>query len=1166
MYVLLCKVAKLQLEVSTKDKQLEAMAAELTREQVAALRQQADANARLNDLCARLQAGDVRARQMQMEIGWLLQRAQADARDAANKHAVVEQELRKSQEALAAYHSFQAKEGGAYKDCVRLCYYSLIDRKVPTNQLKAVVSEVLKMVGVQAKALPSRGSAQNMRREMGHVADVVAGVLLAKAENVTGASDDTTKRQRTLAADLAHFRLPDGSLRSLCIGLSCMSSGTARAKVDRYSEKMAQVQAAARLSVPEFHGGVAAFDRVTLLDLVKNWCSDRCITERNAAKLVEERKAKEARAREGARQLAALRGVGDGCVLQLSVRAGGVVGCAVEVRKGCSPPPADAARLAALEADARQAVTASMEEGLPEASVQQLVEAEMARALGGEWWLGLAPAAQEGITRVWAATCNAHRWVNVGNGFNEGIKEAFDAIKKEHAAAAGASDVAKPVGGSPWDQCIYEVTKMPCMNARKMNVAIGQDLLGQQVIELGKDPAACVHARLKVIVGERFLVTYTNAVPIVALESERLEPHEKLSAMMELRRVRKSGDKTFNRLEASVLEHYKDHDVIDALRVKAIVGHYLLHPLYLSTYHVNHVLELNDYMAWVLLLLDALIVDPTPLLKGEVHALQYWNRPLKDEPLLVHSLHTPSWGDANFLRMLKAGLEHAKTWTVRHSVEHLSGGALDWRSMSAELSAQAWYELESHPIDNLAAERTLALDCYLTRVLGTRLRVGAREAMVKWAMNVKKGGGGLEIDGWSAAERRAVLHDAMRKGRERRETEHQETARLYREKLPTLRANEEQFRVSEEKKAEVLAAFAKMRSEGREVRCVGAIKLLTAKQVSVQLALRHFLDGVSVRRSGKDADLRPLLEAEVSKEVARRVEGGEQEPTEAAEVSRLKALGFGKKQRATGQPRTARDGTTHKQRAKPPADDEAGGDSSDEGSGEGSDESESESDESDDDGVDIDELLQKDEDVYKVEKLLEWRWRAGGEREFLVKWEGYSNKETTWEPEENILEPGMIKKVLKRKAAPGGHKAPPKRHVSTPAAPPPQEAPPAPEPTRARSARASASAASAAARAANRRDAEGSESSEVSEEESEAEAPKAAQGRPVKRPAPKPAAKPTAKRQKPKGKAPIPPPADSSDSEEDMPLDERHKRTMQAAPRGTKRPRAAEPDSSDEEL
>ena len=59
------------------------------------------------------------------------------------------------------------------------------------------------------------------------------------------------------------------------------------------------------------------------------------------------------------------------------------------------------------------------------------------------------------------------------------------------------------------------------------------------------------------------------------------------------------------------------HDEFDALRVKAIVGHYLLHPLYLSTYHIEHVLELNEYMKWVLKLLDVLILDPTPLLKGD---------------------------------------------------------------------------------------------------------------------------------------------------------------------------------------------------------------------------------------------------------------------------------------------------------------------------------------------------------------------------------------------------------------------------------------------------------------------------------------------------------------------------------------------------------------------
>ena len=149
--------------------------------------------------------------------------AAASAKESASKHAVVEEALRRSEQALAAYRTFQAKHDGAFKECVRICYYSLIDKKVPTNKLEAVVTEVLKMVGVHASALPSRGTAQNMRREMGHVADVVAGVLLAKASNATGASDDTTKRQRSLAADLVHFRLDDGSLRTLCIGLSCMA-------------------------------------------------------------------------------------------------------------------------------------------------------------------------------------------------------------------------------------------------------------------------------------------------------------------------------------------------------------------------------------------------------------------------------------------------------------------------------------------------------------------------------------------------------------------------------------------------------------------------------------------------------------------------------------------------------------------------------------------------------------------------------------------------------------------------------------------------------------------------------------------------------------------------------------------------------------------------------
>lgn len=40
---------------------------------------------------------------------------------------------------------------------------------------------------------------------------------------------------------------------------------------------------------------------------------------------------------------------------------------------------------------------------------------------------------------------------------------------------------------------------------------------------------------------------------------------------------------------------------------------YLLHPMYLSTYQIDHVLELNSYVAWVLDLLARLIADPSPL-------------------------------------------------------------------------------------------------------------------------------------------------------------------------------------------------------------------------------------------------------------------------------------------------------------------------------------------------------------------------------------------------------------------------------------------------------------------------------------------------------------------------------------------------------------------------
>jgi hypothetical protein len=343
-----------------------------------------------------------------------------------------------------------------------------------------------------------------------------------------------------------------------------------------------------------------------------------------------------------------------------------------------------------------------------------------------------------------------------------------------------------------------------------------------------------------------------------------------------------------------------------------------------------------------------------------------------------------------------------------------------------------------------------------------------------------------------------------------------------------------------------------MRAEGREVRCVGAIKLLTAKQVQLQLALRHFLDGLSVRRSGNDKELRPLLEAQVAAEVAKRAEGGEEAPAEAVEVARLQALGFGRKQRAGGGgQRPARPAQGRKRSAKPAEGDASSG--SDASGDEDSDESESEEEEEE---IDIDELLQKDEDVFEVEKLLEWRSAEGGGREFLVKWKGFSAKETTWEPEANVLEKGMIKAVLKKPEF-GKRAAPQKKAkpVESAQAPPP---PPPPEPTRARSSRAGAQAASEAARRANQLDA-ASDDEEASEESGEEEAvhppppPRAVPTAPGKKQKAVPqgqrkrpataAPKPAAKKQKgkpkqPKGKARLPIP-DTDSSDEDTPLDQR---------------------------
>ncbi|XP_069124184.1 chromobox protein homolog 7-like [Argopecten irradians] len=51
--------------------------------------------------------------------------------------------------------------------------------------------------------------------------------------------------------------------------------------------------------------------------------------------------------------------------------------------------------------------------------------------------------------------------------------------------------------------------------------------------------------------------------------------------------------------------------------------------------------------------------------------------------------------------------------------------------------------------------------------------------------------------------------------------------------------------------------------------------------------------------------------------------------------------------------------------------------------------------------------------VFKADYIKKKRLRKG-KSQYLVKWKGYSSKECTWEPEENILDPLLIKEYIER--------------------------------------------------------------------------------------------------------------------------------------------------------
>ena len=50
-------------------------------------------------------------------------------------------------------------------------------------------------------------------------------------------------------------------------------------------------------------------------------------------------------------------------------------------------------------------------------------------------------------------------------------------------------------------------------------------------------------------------------------------------------------------------------------------------------------------------------------------------------------------------------------------------------------------------------------------------------------MNVKRADGSLKLDDWSPEQVHVTLRDAMRKGRERMQTEREEAAQLFNDKL-----------------------------------------------------------------------------------------------------------------------------------------------------------------------------------------------------------------------------------------------------------------------------------------------------------------------------------------------------------------------------------------------
>ncbi|GLH07058.1 Heterochromatin protein 1 [Gryllus bimaculatus] len=54
------------------------------------------------------------------------------------------------------------------------------------------------------------------------------------------------------------------------------------------------------------------------------------------------------------------------------------------------------------------------------------------------------------------------------------------------------------------------------------------------------------------------------------------------------------------------------------------------------------------------------------------------------------------------------------------------------------------------------------------------------------------------------------------------------------------------------------------------------------------------------------------------------------------------------------------------------------------------------------------------EKVYEVEKVVEVHFKKNGEREFLIRWKGFTTEDDTWEPEANLNCPELIEKFMQK--------------------------------------------------------------------------------------------------------------------------------------------------------